>query len=226
MSTYVKLRKTNNELKMPSGSNLCTFSYDMVLKQKTTDDDYTKSRMAYIDGSFQRDNDGIVLKNLVVFPFYIDCRRKGSTFFTPSEQLPSHACYSKLDATCKTKQDITNIITTSSVIKQMIHANDEELRFMAVNKLKPLRLNCNLNQFESGYITMMYNYIIELLPEKIYKKAVKLGWMDKDSDKYQQLTFDDIMDKVPVLKCKGAEDVIILYKNQQIFIDTITNMAL
>lgn len=226
MSTYVKLRKTNNELKMSSDSNLCTFSYDMVLKQKTTDDDFTKSRMAYIDGSFQRDKDGIILKNLIAFPFYIDCRRRDSTYFTPSEHLPSHACYSKLDAACKTKQDITNAIITSSVIKKMIHADDDELRFIAIDKLKPYQLNGRLNQFESGYITMMYNYIIELLPEKIYKKAVKLGWMDKDSDKYQQLTFDDVLDKTATLKCKGAEDCIIFYKDRQIFIDTITNMAL
>lgn len=226
MSTYVKLRKTNNELKMSSDSNLCTFSYDMVLKQKTTDDDYTKSRMAYIDGSFQRDNDGIVLKNLVVFPFYIDCRRKGSTFFSPSEHLPNHAFYSKLDAACKTKQDIVNAIITSSVIKKIIHADDDELRFMAIDKLKPYQLNARLNQFESGYLMMIYKYIIDLLPEKIYKKAVKLGWMDKDSDKYQQLTFDDILDKTPTLKYNGTEDCIIFYKDQQIFIDTITNMAL
>lgn len=226
MSTYIKLRKNNNELKMPSDSNVCTFSYDMVLKQKMTDGEYTKDGMACIDGSFTRDNDGIVLKNLIVFPFYIDCRRMGSTFFTPSERLPSHACYSKLDAACKTKQDIVNAIITSSVIKKIIYADDDELRFMAIDKLKPYQLNARLNQFESGYLMMIYKYIIDLLPEKIYKKAVKLGWMDKDFDKYQQLTFDDVLDKTPTLKCKGAEDCIILYKGQQIFIDTITNMAL
>ena len=226
MSTYVKLSKRNEELKMSSDSNLCTFSYNMVLKQKSADDDFTKYRMAYIDGSFSRDNDGIILKNLIVLPVYIDCRRKGSTFFAPSEYLPNHACYSKLDATCKTKQDITNIITTSSVIKQMIYADDDELRFMAIDRLKPQPLNCRLNQFESGYITMIYKYLIELLPEKIYKKAVKLGWIDKDSDKYQQLTFDDVLDKTATLKCKGAEDCIIFYKDRQSFIDTITNMAL
>ena len=226
MSTYMKLSKRNEELKMPSDSNLYSFSYVMKLVESSNDICCDKYRMAYIDGSFSRNKDGIMLKNLIVFPFYIDCRRKGCSFFSQDEHLPGHACYSKLDAICKTKQDITNIITTSSVIKQMIYADDDELRFMAVDKLKPLRLNCNLNQFEYGYITMIYKYLIELLPEKIYKKAVKLGWMDKDSDQYQQLTFDDMLDKTATLKCKGAEDCIIFYKDQQIFIDTITNMAL